>query len=89
MKEVDHNHPCNTAEGEVIKSLGRMKLKMKTSLNKPAQVYAEEIQYLSTNARCHLPDEETIKRTLRNQRSSDCPITPNSLRDLKTEGIYF
>jgi hypothetical protein len=84
MKDTEHNHLSNRAGNEVLKVVQKMKEKAKTS--KPAQAYAEELVNVPAEIRSHLPEEDALKRTLRNQRSSDCPVTPNRLRDLQIEG---
>ena len=86
LKRREHNHPCDRKKLEVLKAVHRMKSKAKCSMDKPTQIFAEEVQKLSNDVRSCLPLEDAVKRTLRNQRSADYPILPNSLNDLKIEG---
>lgn len=86
LKDFEHNHPRDRAKVDVLKSMHRMKEKAKISMVKPTQIFAEEVHGLSNDIRACLPLEETVKRTLRNQRSSDYPVIPDSLSDLKIDG---
>jgi len=62
-------------------------VKATTSTTNPLQLCAEGIVNLDDNTRARLPSEDTVKRTLRNQRSNKYPICPTSLDELIIEGI--
>lgn len=89
MDQKDHNHPSDRNKLEVLKSVQIMKDQAKSTVNKPAQIFAAEVKNLSHDIRSRMPFEESAKRSLRNQRSSDYPQVYNSLRNLHIEGILF
>ncbi|CAI6358143.1 unnamed protein product [Macrosiphum euphorbiae] len=78
----------DSTEVNVTISVGEMKAKAATSRVNPLQLYAEGILQLDYNARARLPSEDTVKRTLRNQRSNKYQKCPTSLDELIIEGEF-
>jgi len=85
----EHCHAANKG------SIGAMKIKQiikECSLqtcNNPGQIFAQAVQYVSKDILIELPSEDSIKRSIRDQRSSLNPIKPNSLQELIIEGNFF
>ncbi|KAK4879594.1 hypothetical protein RN001_007740 [Aquatica leii] len=68
----DHNHPADEESIKVAKAIGGMKIRAKDTLSKPAQVFAEAVLQLENTTRARLPLEDSVKRTLRKQKSKNC-----------------
>ncbi|KAL5237219.1 hypothetical protein ACI65C_004629 [Semiaphis heraclei] len=63
-----------------------MKEQTKAGLSKPLEVYAETMSKLDGDTRAKMLVEDSVKRTLRNQRSKLNPVEPNSLENLVIDG---
>ena len=59
-----------------------MKQQAKQSFDKPSQIMTQAMSQIDVAARVDLGREESIKRTLRNQRLGRIPPQPESLQDL-------
>ncbi|CAK9304009.1 unnamed protein product [Gordionus sp. m RMFG-2023] len=59
-----------------------MKRKASETNQNTCQIYAEEMSKLSPESRKRLPNEESIKRTLRNRKIKRIPSIPATLEDL-------
>ncbi|CAB4061557.1 unnamed protein product [Lepeophtheirus salmonis] len=53
--------------------------------DKPSAIYAEFVQTLDNSTKAQLKDQDSIKRTLRNQRAQTFPPVPSSLLELRVE----
>ena len=83
---TDHNHAPSQNAVSVCKCVANMKPKAVTSEDAPGQIYSSHITELTAEEKASLPNSDTIKRTLRNQRSKMHPPIPASLHDLVIEG---
>lgn len=84
----EHNHAPDYAAISATKCITNMKRKAAETEDKPSQIYSNNLHDLSAEAKAVLPSEDTIKRTLRNQRSKLYPPVPESLKDLKLTGVW-
>lgn len=89
VSKSDHNHFGDNDKVDVAKALCVMKEQTKAGLSKPLEVYAETISKLDGDTRAKMPVEDSVKRTLRNQRSKLNPVEPNSLENLVIDGSYL
>ncbi|XP_025191156.1 uncharacterized protein LOC112591528 [Melanaphis sacchari] len=84
--EEEHCHSANKG------AIGAMKIKQKIkecslqTCNNPGQIFAQAVQSVPKEVLIELPSEDSIKRSIRNQRSSLNPKIPNSLQELVIEG---
>ena len=83
-----HIHGANHNKVNVQKCRHEMKVRAKTSLDKPNQIYVHANADLKEEARATLPNPETIKRVLRRTRSENRPPEPRSLRDFQLVGDW-
>lgn len=65
-----------------------MKQKAASSEDAPGQIYSSRLTDLTDEEKASLPSSDTVKRTLRNQRSKLHPPVPESLQDLIIEGSW-
>ncbi|KFM83344.1 hypothetical protein X975_21744, partial [Stegodyphus mimosarum] len=86
---VAHNHSSQGDLIEVLKCRQRMKSRALCSHDKPTIVFAEEMASLTPSQMRLMPSEDTIKRTLRNNRRQNYPKEPASLDELKIEGKHI
>jgi len=83
--EEEHCHGANKG------AIGAMKIKQTIkecslqTCNNPGQIFAQAVQNVPKEILIELP-EDSIKRSIRNQRSSLNPKKPNSLQELVIEG---
>jgi len=85
----DHNHFGDNDKVNVEKALCVIKEQTKAGLSKPLEAYAEIISKLDGDTRAKMPVENSVKRTLRNQRSKLNPVEPTSLENLVIDGTYL
>lgn len=84
--EEEHCHSANKD------TIGAMKIKQKIkecslqTCNNPGQIFAQAVQSVPKEVLIKLPSEDSIKRSIRNQRSSLNSKKPNSLQELLIEG---
>ena len=88
VEKFYHNHAPSQNAVSVSKCVANMKRKAATSEDAPGQIYSSHITELTAEEKASLPNSDTIKRTLRNQRSKMHPPVPASLHDLVIEGIW-
>lgn len=81
-----HNHPADSEGVKVVKCMEKMKTTARNHGTRPAENFAEGVSALQNCTRARMPLEETVKRTLRNQRSKNYPKNPDTLNDLIIEG---
>ncbi|KAK4883085.1 hypothetical protein RN001_006404 [Aquatica leii] len=83
-----HNHPADEEYVKVAKTVCEMKQRAKESGSKPVQIFAEAVQTLENTTRARMPLEDSMKRTLRNQKSKNLPSMPATLQELVIEGDW-
>ena len=83
-----HNHDPSDSSVSAVKCRAQMKQQAKQSSEKPSQIYTQAAAEIDVDARVQLGREESVKRTLRNQRLNLLPAVPDSLHDLVIDGIW-
>lgn len=63
-----------------------MKTVAKETSAGPSQIFSQEVRHATHETRAKLPLEDSVKRTLRNQRNPNAPVNPQSLEDLVIGG---
>ena len=71
-----------------VKCRAQMKQQAKQSSEKTSQIYTQAAAEIDVDAMVQLGREESVKRTLRNQRLNLLPAVPDSLHDLVIDGIW-
>lgn len=67
------SHPANQIEINVTKCYNEMKTEAKTNKTNPVEIYAEGVSKMNNETKSQIPQDDTVKRTLRNQRNKDNP----------------
>ena len=83
-----HNHDPSVTKVAVVKCRSEMKQQAKQSFDKPSQIMTQAMSQIDVVARVDRGREESIKRTLRNQRLGRIPPQPESLQDLVIDGEW-
>ena len=83
-----HNHDPSDTKVAAVKCRSEMKQQAKQSFDKPSQIMTQAMSQIDVAARVDLGREESIKRTLRNQRLGRIPPQPESLQDLVIDGEW-
>ena len=83
-----HNHDPSDTKVAAVKYRSEMKQQAKQSFDKPSQIMTQAMSQIDVAARVDLGREESIKRTLRNQRLGRIPPQPESLQDLVIDGEW-
>ena len=83
-----HNHDPSDTKVAAVKCRSEMKQQAKQSFDKPSQIMTQAMSQIDVAARVDLGMEESIKRTLRNQRLGRIPPQPESLQDLVIDGEW-
>ena len=88
-RRAEHNHPADSKNVEVVKSVYKMKERCKDTLAKPSQIYAEGVLELPRDVRGRMIKKDNLKRTFRSIKAAHNPKVPASLSDLTIRGIYY
>jgi len=83
----DHNHASDQSAIDAVKSKVKIKEMAKVSGSTPSQIFNEVIDSVPKQVLMKMPTEESIKRTIRMQRSGNSPVEPTDVNDLVIEGI--
>jgi len=78
----DHNHAPDQNAIEVVKSKIKIKEIAEVSGSTPSQIFNEVINSVLKQVLMKIPIEESIKRTIRIQRSGNNPVKPTDINDL-------
>ncbi|KAL8559091.1 hypothetical protein ACOMHN_008279 [Nucella lapillus] len=81
-----HNYDASEAKVSAAKSRLRMKEQAKNTFDKPCQIFSQAASEIDVEARTELGREESVKRSLRNQRLGRFPAVPDSLQNLIIDG---
>ncbi|KAL5237506.1 hypothetical protein ACI65C_004916 [Semiaphis heraclei] len=82
--QIEHNHAGNN-QIEIIENFkNEIKSRSRRTCDKPSQIFAEAVSQIPVEALLFLPKESIIKRTIRNQRTSNNPAL-NSINDVVIE----
>ena len=83
-----HMHdPCD-AKVQATKCKASMKQRAKESFDKPSQILAHAMGDVAVDVRVELGKNDSVKRTLRNQRLRLMPDVPETIRELVIEGEW-
>ncbi|KAL8593787.1 hypothetical protein ACOMHN_041261 [Nucella lapillus] len=83
-----HNHDASEAKVSVAKSRLSMKEQAKNTFDKPCQIFSQAAAEIDVEARTELGREDSVKRSLRNQRLGHFPAVPDSLQNLIIDGEW-
>jgi len=83
----EHNHASDQNTIEAVKSKIEIKQIAKVFGSTPGQIFNEIINKILKQVLRKMPTEESIKRTIRMQRSGNNPIEPTDINNLVIEGI--
>ncbi|XP_064462717.1 uncharacterized protein LOC135373447 [Ornithodoros turicata] len=82
---VTHSHPGDDAAVSVLKARNKIKEITALSNEKPASVVRRVLQDLSAEEKARMTSEDSIKRSIRQQRALSYPPDPEWLADLVIE----
>ena len=82
------NHDASEAKISAAKSRLRMKEQAKNSFDKPCQIFSQVAAEIDVEARTELGHEDSVKRSLRNQRLGRFPAVPDSLQNIIIDGEW-
>ncbi|KAL8574346.1 hypothetical protein ACOMHN_057338 [Nucella lapillus] len=82
------NHDASEAKVSAAKSRLRMKEQAKNTFDKPCQIFSQAAAEIDVEARTELGREDSVKRSLRNQRRGRYPAVPDSLQNLIIDGEW-
>ncbi len=86
--QIEHNHAGNN-QIEIIENFkNEIKSRSRRTCDKPSQIFAEAVSQIPAEALLFLPKESVVKRTIRNQRTSNNPAL-NCINDVVIEGNYY
>ncbi|KAL4091016.1 hypothetical protein QTP88_025759 [Uroleucon formosanum] len=80
--EEEHCHSANKGAIGVMKIKQKIKECSLQTCNNPGQIFTQAIHSVPKEVLIELPSEDSIKRSVRNQRSSSNPKNPNSPQEL-------
>ena len=83
-----HNHDASEAKISAAKSRLRMKQQAKNSFDKPCQIFSQVAAEIDLEARTELGREDSVTRSLRNQRLGRFPAVPDSLQNHIIDGEW-
>ena len=83
-----HNHAPDVEAIEIAKCRNAMKERAANSHDKPSIIFAEAVRHLPLGAKAVIATEATIKRSIRRNRRLHYPPDPQSLEELKIDGIW-